>query len=147
LTRIALPIVALCLIGGSAGVESAAAVVYAKPGDTGTIVLPVRNYMQGDTSSLGPMENVEVEVTAPEEQLVTKEASLLGPVTSINPGDSYSFKVIYEIPSDAPEGELLVQLRVKTATPNTAAKPPDGSWDTSVTMKVDRRASGQADRA
>jgi len=57
---------------------------------------------------------------------LVKEASLLGPQT-IAPGETYSFRVVYEIAADATDGDSQVTLKVKTLTPNTVPKPPDGA--------------------
>lgn len=127
----------ICLLVASLVSGDLLAARFVAPGDTGSILVPVKNYLQGDDSSVGPMENVEVEVTHPD-HFIKKGTSLLGPVPTIAPGGTYSFKVEYEI-GDGPEGPFEVKLKVKTITPNTLPKPPDGTWESSVELTTRNR--------
>ncbi|HDL64120.1 MAG TPA: 6-bladed beta-propeller, partial [Proteobacteria bacterium] len=101
-----------------------------EPGDTGSIIFPVKNAVE----SVGNMEGVEIEVNAPS-IFIVKGTSLLGPQT-ISPNNSYSFKVYYKISSSAPPGIFEVKLKIKPTTPNCIPKPPDTSWEVIIPFEV-----------
>jgi hypothetical protein len=106
------------------------AVTIVAPGDTGSLILPVKNYVD----SIANMDEVKIEVTAPS-YFIIKGTSLRGPKT-ILPNDSYSFQIDYEISSIAIAGDFDVKLTLKTATQNCIPKPPDTSWDTLHQFKI-----------
>lgn len=119
----------LCLWWFSA--ENISAVTFVKPGDTGSMILPVKNVSE----SISDMEGAEIKVTAPS-YFIVKGTSLLGP-QAISPNNSYIFKVFYEISSTATDGSFDVNLKVKTTTSNCIPKSPDTSWDTLHQFTID----------
>lgn len=111
-------------------ISSSLGTTFVKPGDTGRIEFPIENDIASDFSSL---EDVQISINAPS-HFIVKGTSLLGP-NSIQPAQTQTFVVDYEISSTAPEGSFDVTLNVGMTT--TDVDPDPSTLASVVTFAID----------
>ena len=117
--------------------SAAAADTFVKPGDTGTIELPLKNDAAG--VSAGKIENVSVSVTVPAQYQshftvtgITLKNDPSSPPTSFDFDEAKTFVIAYTIGPDAPDGSFDAVLTVNT--PGQAVKFNPAGRDTIVSL-------------
>ena len=101
---------------------------FAKPGDTGNIILPIENGSVSVTSVKG----VRIEIPNKPSWFRVTGTSLLGP-QNIAVGESYSFQVDFEVDSSAQAGNYDVAINVIMDTPNCIPQ----KWETTHSFSID----------